>query len=378
MSDHALRAHAARTKGLEILERLNKRYGIHLNPIVDSVSLSYAEKKRLLRDRIFEATLERFYQNNSDEGITYVPTEHDKLVLGIARDAEISDANVAVLTENLDIIRNYQGQALYDYLHSVLPEHFDRMNDAKTPGELALSILDGGLFSLGTVMGKAASEALGAGGTLVAAIRAGVNAVGMPSAISLVANVVATFVLYLFIDNPKQVLGFIINDTDTDFVVTNWQAGVDGDPGGDLWMEHGQMPSFMEDHEEGDLGSPLIQIQKRTYYRPNDADNATWAGFFFAKKNFGLLGAEGLIVLTPVGASSPIIGLQFAVPYAADNRTNIALLPARPDDMSAKFRDMYNAAQTRVVTTGGGYTLISAVNDPRGGEVALVASLTQD
>jgi hypothetical protein len=100
-----------------------------------------------------------------------------------------------------------------------------------------------------------------------------------------------------------------------------------------------------------------------------------FAGFYFADRNVGFRGAEGVMVFTSQ-ASSLLFAHMFAVPYVNDNGTNIRYLEARPTDMSKLYRDMYDSRQVRIDTTSNSYRLTATVNDARGGVVGCIASIT--
>ncbi|MGQ7378966.1 hypothetical protein ACTGVF_11275, partial [Streptococcus suis] len=136
------------------------------------------------------------------------------------------------------------------------------------------------------------------GATFLNALRAGITTLGMKTAITIIVIVLVAFLLYLFLENPKKVLALVFNDTAEDLVVTNWRAGVEGGTGGNLYVAHGHMENFMQDHASGDLDSPIVQIRQRFFFEPNDPDNVVFGGIYFADRNFGLRGSEGVMLFT--------------------------------------------------------------------------------
>ena len=169
----------------------------------------------------------------------------------------------------------------------------------------------------------------------------------------------------------------LINDTDEDLVVANWRNGVSGGSNSDLYMAHGEIVNFPEDHENESLSSPLVQLRKRFYFAPNDPDNSVCASIYFADRNIGFRGSEGVMLLS--SKESPlIVAHQFAVPYVNDNGTNMRLITGpKPTNLEPLYRDMYNSRRVAVDVSEGGYRLTSAVNDARGGVVALIASISK-
>ena len=137
-------------------------------------------------------------------------------------------------------------------------------------------------------------------------------------------------------------------------------------------VEHGQMVNFMQDNEDG-LSSPMLQLKQKLNFGPNDKDNMVFAGFYFADRNIGFRGAEGVVVFA--SKTSSAFAHMFAVPYVNDNGTNMRLLSAPTDDLSKLYRDMYDSRQVRVDATSGSYRFTSTVNDAKGGVVGCVASI---
>lgn len=358
---------------LDVIDRLNERYDLRLDDIILNHALTTAQKKTLLTTQLLEVIWADLDAHNVGAGIEYEPTEHDdQLLTALAATNVELEPNITLTEHNANIIRGYQGDDVYNYLFT-LTKRFENMAAAKTPGQLAIEIVSGSLVSIGVAMTVGTIKALRAGSALLAAVKTGVTSIGMKTAIGVVIFVLVALLLFLLLENPKKILGLIINDSDEDFVVTNWRKGVDGGKGGDLYLEHGYMESFPEDHETGDLDSPLVQIRKRFYFGPDDPDNTVCAGIYFGDRNIGFRGVEGIMVFSSKTTNTSVAHM-FAVPYTKDNGTNMRLLTSKPDPNSlpALFREMYNARKVRVDTTTGGYRLTATVNHARGGVVGLI------
>jgi hypothetical protein len=275
---------------------------------------------------------------------------------------------MALSESDANIVISYQGDQLKTYLFN-LTKRFENMANAQSVGVLVAEMAAGSIISVGVPAAVMTVKALRAGQTLLAAMRTGVLGIGMKTVITAVVVVLASLLLYLLWENPKKILGMVLNNTAENLVVNRWDAG-----DGDLHMEHGQMVDFMQDNEDG-LNSPVIQVKQKLNFGPGDPDNVVFAGFYFADRNVGFRGAEGVMVFTSQ-TSSLLFAHMFAVPYVNDNGTNIRYLEARPTDMSKLYRDMYDSRQVRIDTTSNSYRLTATVNDARGGVVGCIASIT--
>lgn len=362
--------------GLQVTSRLNEKYGLRLEHVIDNHALTIQQKHQLIVKQLLFAVFEEFDRHCQHEGIVYASTRHDRKILdALAADDDIElEPNISYTEHNANIIRDYTGQQVKDYLFT-LTKRFEGMANAKTPGQLAIEIVSGGLVSVGVAMAVGTIKAWRAGAALLAAVRTGITSVGMKTAVGVVVFVLAALLLYLLLDNPKKILGLIINNTDQNWVVKNWRNGVGGNNDGDLFMQHGHMENFPEDHETGDLDSPLVQLRQRFFFGPNDPENTVFGGIYFADRNFGFRGSEGVMLLSS-GSTTKIIAHQFAVPYVNDNGTNMRVLQTRPESLPDLFREMYDGRKVRVDVTESGFRLTSTVNDPRGGVVGLIATIT--
>lgn len=369
---------ALREFGIEVVERLNAQWCVRLDTIINNEALTLTQRKRLLIARMTEAALSNIDEHNWEMGADAELLAMENRVL-IERAIEGKDPelepNLSFTEHNFRILSNYQGDQVKNFLIQ-LTKRFESMANAKTPGQLALEIVGSSLVSVGTAMSKLTISAWRAGQPLLQAVRAGVTGVGLKTAVTVVIIILAALLLYLFLENPKKILGLICNDTDEDLIVKDWRKGVSGGTGGDLYLEHGHMENFPEDHATGALDSPLVQVRKRAFFGPGDEENVVFAGFYFGDRNFGLRGVEGVMLFSST-TSNLMFAHQFAVPYTKDNGTNMRFLTARPGSLPDLFRDMYNQRRVRVDITAEGYRLVSTVNDPRGGVVGLIASISK-
>jgi hypothetical protein len=345
----------------EIIGNLKGDLGVDLLPLFNDTTRNAREVRREIVLTLFQALVAR--GENSEDRAEWADGSDVLRTFATGVDVE---PNLPYSEDNVKHLRNMRGQDIYDYLYS-LTKRFENMSKATSAGTLALQIVGGGLLSVGIPMAIGTFKALKDGMALAAALRAGIANIGMKTAILAVTVALATFLWWLFHDNPKKFLGMVINDTDDHLVVNNWRAGTDGAKGADLYMDHGEMLAFPQDYEDGNLGKPL-QINARAYFGPGDKDNASYAGIFFAEKNFGGYGAEGIIVFSPKGGT-PRFAQLFACPYTKDNGTAVRVLTGQPD-VPKLFDELYPKRKVNDSTIAHGYEIVSSVNDARGGIIA--------
>ncbi len=356
----------------QIMESIRERHGVDLRAIFANDALSERKKARIARVRLLEALLEEVGRPGSGAtGLEATDFDQDT-ALERMLDTEVDiEPNLSMTRSDANFVMGLRGDDVRQYLSS-LTKRFENMQNAKTPGQLAMELVAGGLISVGVPMAVETIKALRAGQALLTAIRTGITSIGLKTAIGAVVVVLVGFLLYLFLENPKKILGMVINDTDEHLVVKEWEKGVDGKKAGDLYMAFGHMASFMQDNEGG-LVSPKVQVRARVNFGPSDPENLVFAGIYFADRNFGMRGAEGVMIF-----SSPKIRFAhlFAVPYFEDNGTYIGFV-TEGEDIEKIYNDFYGKRQVSVSYTERNYRLAANVNAPRGGVVACIASIVQ-
>jgi len=366
-----------RTVGEQTVERLNARWGVRLDNIINNEALSLSQRRHALTAKMLECALLEIDEHNWQMGIEEEnPVDNKQLIAKAIEGTAVElEPNISFIEKNFKLLRNYEGQQVKDFIVT-FTKRFESMSNAKTPGQLAIEILSSSALAIGTAMAKLTVTAWRGGATLLAAIKSGVIGVGIKTAVAVIIIILAALLLYLFLENPKKILAMIINDTHDDLVVTDWRKGVDGGEGGNLWLEHGRMENFPEDHANGDLDSPMVQIRKRAFFAPGDEDNVVFAGFYFGARNFGLRGVEGVMVFT--SATSQLkYAHMFAVPYVNDNGTNMRVFTGAVPNLSTFYRELYNARKVRVDVVDQGVRMTSTVDNARGGVVGLIASISK-
>ena len=358
----------------QIIDRLNTTFGVDLKSIFENDTLSNEQKVRKARVLLLEGILNEFDYSVSDVDLTSASDFDEDAFLTLLSEGADIEPNFSLLEKDAQYLMSLTGDDIKTYLFN-LTKRFENMATARTPGQLAIELVAGGLLSVGVPAAINTIKALKAGSTVLNAVRAGIMGIGMKTAIAAVVIALATLLLFLFLDNPKKILGMVINDTDSNLIVKDWKKGVNGNKNGDLFMAHGHMADFMEDNENG-LGSPAIQIRSKINFGAGDKENVVFAGIYFANRNFGLRGAEGVMIFSSK-TSALRFAHMFAVPYVNDNGTNMKLITQDVKDIETLYRELYNSKGVCVEVSEGGYRLRSCVNHARGGVVACIASISK-
>jgi hypothetical protein len=356
----------------QILDSLERDLDVDLRPIFADNSKSEAQRRLAVSARLMEALIERA-ENSPDRAEWVSEQDEDHKFLRAFSSGEVDiEPNLCYDVENVGTLKSFRGDEIKDFLYS-LTKRFENMSKVTNPAILAAQIVGGGMISVSIPMAAGTIQALRAGQTLVAAVKAGITNVGMKTAIAAVVIMLAALLIWLFLENPKKFLGMVINQTDSNLVVNDWRKGIDGDTGGDLFMRHGSMVSFPEDYESGRL-TKKVQISKMDRIGPKD--DLCYAGIFFANKNFGGYGVEGVAIYSAQDGSAKFAQL-FACPYSEDNGTAVRVLNGATKDVPALFREMYPKRKTQDTTSSGGFTLVSTVNDNRGGVVGCITCFSK-
>jgi hypothetical protein len=362
----------------QIIGRLENTFSIQLMHIFKTEALTERQKFVRFKDALYNGILQRAEAENLSEFFVAPQDltereERDYLESEGGGDVGIAEIEIepliALAEKDVEIIKSYQGEDLKTYLFT-LTKRFENMVIAKTPAQLAASLLQAGVLGIGTPFAFATGRALLSGATLAAAIRSGIQRIGFGTVISVVVVVLALLLLFFLFENPKKVLGMVINQTAEDFVVHDFRK-----PHGDLYVNAGEIKNFMEDNADG-LGSAKVQLKGTLSFGEGDDDNIVFAGIYFIDKKFGVFGAEGLALFSSTTSDLRFAHL-FASPYTRDNGTNMAFLPGKSQvDLKNLFKFLYDSRRVRVITENDRFKLVSTVNDPRGGVVGCIASIT--
>lgn len=381
MSDEIESPFAAENRkfGLELIVRIEKTFGIQIGDLFEGEG--EPQKIRVeMHERIVRLVQERLLKEEASEEWPLAGNERDaRKALGLDGAVNVVP-NISVLQANYPTCKNYEGKELNDFVRRI-SNGLSLIQEGQTPGQVAAEIIGSGLAAFALAMIVGTIKALRTGVAFRAALTAGVRAMGSISVVVGVALIILTeLLLYLLINNKKQFLGMVLNNTDLDLVVKDWTDGTGGKDKGDLFMNTGSMSSFMEQHQNEYFDSPMVQVGARQILNPdnpNDPDNIILGGIYFAEKNFGLYGTEGVMVLQDIKGSLPRFGLVFACPYTYDNGTNVSV-----DTFfrSAKdvFDDLYKSRSLYMTATGAGYTFSARTAWKSGGETIGLAALDKN
>lgn len=348
----------------QICENLSDEFGIDVKALLFTPGISSKERIKLTASHLVEAIILKAEAENLEGFERSSLTDFD--LAGFVAEVMEIEPNISYSEKDAIALSNLQGQKLKDYLFT-LTKRFENMAKAKTPGQLVAEMAGSSLMSIGVPMGIQVVKSLIAKEGLKVAMLNGVKAVGMKTAVVAVVLVLAGLLYYLLVENPKKILGMVVNNTDDDFVVNNYASG-----NGNLRMIHGQMVNFMQDSEEG-IDGPTLQLKQRLNFGPGNEENMVFAGIYFADRNVGFRGSEGIALFTSKSNSNFKFAHVFAVPYTNDNRSNIKIVNGNPGDLETLFRSLYDQNKQRVDYNDQGYRLTSTVNDPRGGVVGCIA-----
>jgi hypothetical protein len=354
------------------MESIKERHGVDLRAIFANDALSERKKARIARVRLTEALLDE--ASRPDSGAVDLDAADFDQDTALARmlDTEVDvEPNLALARRDANHVMSLRGDGVREYL-TVLVKRFENLQTAKTPGQFTIELVSSGLAGIGAPMTAEVLRELRAGQSLAVAIQNAITTIGLKTAIAAAVAVLTGLLRYLALENPKKILGLVVNDTDEHLVVKDWKEGVDGRTAGDLYLHSGHMAAFMQDNERG-LLSPRIQIGARVTYGPEEPDTIVFAGLYVANRNVGLRGTEGVMIFT-----SPAFRVAhlFAVPYFDDNGTYIGFV-TEGEDIVKVYQDFYDKRQVSISRTERNYRLDANVNAARGGTVSCIAAIIQ-
>lgn len=351
----------------EALARIEANLKIPLRKIMasdDSVQSIRVQAYAAIRAAC-QAMAEREFRGD-DTGLAAARRHIDSVT-----DAQNVVPTILVEEKNFNVIRNYEGDQLRDYVKGVV-NGLSLIQEGESPEMVAVQIIGTGLVGFGGAFAYGLIKGLVLKKLLKEAVMLGLKAAGgVAAVVGVVAVILVELLLYLLHGNKKNFVGIIFNNTDTNLVVTDWRAGIDGADKGDLYMAWGHCSGFMEVHQDGDLSKPALQLPARSAAQEHTG-RIVQGGIYSAGKNFGLKGAEGVFVMQPLAQSSPRLAVLFECPYFEDNGANVAI-----DTTHISARDYYDKLNgTRGLdrsVEAAGYKLRARVAHATGGEALGIA-----
>lgn len=367
MSEHEL-SHAAENREFAraVLARIEANTGIRLQELLES-DLSPDERQKQIRALIIGWVEANCAAETPGGGWALAGKKIDANKVIFGADGTNIVPDVALTEQRYRMVQGLHGHQIDNFLKGVT-DGLSLLNPSMTPGEAAATIATTGLASFGVAMIWGTFSALVAGEAFMAALAAGVVAMGsMTVVVGAAVAIVAELLLFFLVLNKKVFLGMVFNNTDVGMVVRDWRAGVGGDRRGDLFMNTGSMTTFMETHENQNLDSPLVQVGPRLFVKEGDPDNLVCAGIFCAQKNIGFYGTEGVMLLSPLHFSGLMYAFLFACPYTLDNGVNVLI--GGPLPAYGAFEMLYDSRGLERHANGPDGSMITArVGDTRGGE----------
>ena len=345
-----------------ICKDLEIEFDVDLLSILLSNEQSQKQKFRNAVTELSEVILYRVYENNEELRQKWGEKDFHNLL----NDKIEIEPNIAISEEDALYLSDLTGEKLTQYLFT-LTKRFENMSKAKSEAMLVAEMLTSGVIAVGVPCTILVIKGLRAGQTLSAAMLAGIKGIGLKTVMVAVVAVLVSLLYYLLWENPKKILGMVINNTDENLIVKDWETGK-----GDLFMQHGEMVNFMQDNEDG-LASDILQLKQRLFFGEGDKDNVVFAGFYFADRNIGFRGSEGVMIFSSK-TSNMKFAHMFAVPYVNDNGTNIGPILGSPN-LEELYRNLYDHRKVRVDFIEDNYRYTSTVNDPRGGVIGCIASI---
>lgn len=361
----------------QIIGRLEKAFSIELMPLFKKDTLTERQRIVLFKDTLCNGIFHRAEAENLADFYLSPQSLTDREEMDYLK-AETGDETgasaidlvplLALAEKDAELIKTFRGEDLKDYLFT-LTKRFENIANSKSVPQVVAGLISGGVLAIGVAFAEITAKQLAEGAAISGAIRAGILGVGLRVVITLAVVVLVVLLLYLFLGNPKKILGMVINQTAEDFVVRNFKQS-----DGDLYVNAGEIKNFMEDSRDG-LGSAKVQLKRMLSTGKEEEDQAVFAGLYLIDKKPGIFGAEGLALFSSLVSDLRFAHL-FASPYTRDNGTNMAFVPGKDSVEPGKlFAELYPTRQVRVTVDNGSFELASTVNSARGGVVGCIASI---
>ncbi|WP_028888073.1 hypothetical protein [Tenacibaculum ovolyticum] len=353
--------------GHKKVAELERAFNIDLQSVLFSNEGGYLKIKK----QAIKVLVEGIDERNKKIGFTDLLSDGSEPVL--------TSVNMSMPMQNLKTISSYKGTAIDQY-YKDQGDHLSQMIKETSTRAMAKKIKGAGLFNISNIASLTTANALLDEIPLIGSIVKGIEAVP-GKFVSYISSAIISGIIWALGLRPSIVSGMIINGTDHNFSVINWQEH--NKEGSDLYLNHGKLDDFMADHDSILLSSPDVQIMKRVDISETDEfEYMVFAGSYVARKDtslgFGFYGTEGTMIFTNDSKKHPVkFAHQFAVPYSASNGTNIELLD---NDDSTPIKDindkLYDERDEYVSKTSGNQELTSSINGKHGQAGLILATIT--
>jgi hypothetical protein len=246
-----------------IADSFSKIYSVDLNPFLSGdaelTDTAYGELKSSLTASIAET-----YSVATAEVQKYMLSANTKSVEDVT--------SVPPVYVTAEVAQRYQDATGVNvkYVHEELAATLIAMQESSSDTGTAEIMIASGVVGLSATVCTAVAYALGSIGTSLAAVSIG-GAAALAAAASAMAAVftvaaiaialaaaIAAVLLAIFtfiFGGTRDVLGMVINKTNANLYITDWDANHKGDG---IYLKHGEMFSCMHDYDPGyQLGAPI-------------------------------------------------------------------------------------------------------------------------
>lgn len=255
--------------------------------------------------------------------------DYEKIMEGIRTSAaDLSNSDIQKVCsfcftrERVYAYYNARGNKIADIVNELKVAHDKIIKGRITIGELeefmkntsALSLGSAQLYATETVLLEATTPFA----DLVARAAQLLATIPQPVWTAIIIAVVIIGIILAIMTATRTVICLVFNDTDHDMYSVRWSEGAEGEDG-DVYMEHGELTSFMEDKCSKGY---LVQIPKRTKY------GNIFCSFFVTEKCFGFYGTESTIRFRFYDLKDTVT-LLTACPLSENNRINARMNESR-------------------------------------------------
>lgn len=315
--------------GANIVANISKSIGVDFSIYITEKGMN--DKSFLeFRQNLVDGLVTKFYKESKDLNDEESGLDIDEeLIKNKLNSSDIeSEPNWLFNPADLKIIEKYKGAEISTYIRT-LSKRFEQMTEEVSVSNIAIQLIKSGLLALCASAATQVIKAKIIGWGLKRSVIAGVKSMGAGTIALAIGKMLADFIYWLLVENPKNMFGLIINKSENDLIVKNY-----GDNSQKIWMNSGTMNLFMEDQEN--LGSPKVQIQGGYIDEDDISESFYSGGIYFADKKFGGYGAEGIFYLSDIQQKINV-AVMFACPYHADNGVAMSLV-----DKSQNLEEEYD------------------------------------
>lgn len=327
--------YTGREAALRIKNHLLKEFAVDLDKVISEAEMSPRRIRRAVVPLLKTAVAKRHNITVSELEEAYVTA------FGISAD---DDSGVE---SNLNIIVN---EEMYNALKAARDGEIENQVSAFAnlmkqasivSGEtLAITLTVGGVLAIGGAMVRYIITEIAKDATLTILKAATQFLTSGSAAVGVVLFVLQLLVeLFLYLASiVREFTGLVLNATTQTFVVNNWKEGAKQGKNDGIYMDAGEINSFMNNPTEKNQLMPAFTTS-------DDSGISKWfpMGLFSGAKKFGFYGVGGYIRFN----SEQLLPEQsyvamFANPYSELSGVNVALVENEISDQSAFYEGLYD------------------------------------